>query len=217
MNSNKFTQPIELGPHDSDPSSVENGGAYYNSTTNKARIKENGVWVDYPTSTVFTAYQTAISNLMKSVAYINDIKASGTNGGTFTSGSFQTRTLNNLDDPMGIVTSLSANTFVLPAGRYILEGYATAYRVGAHKCKIRNVTLGTDLIIGSNGFSSNALLAVDLANTVSLFNGTIILATSTTLSLQHFGNVTQNTEGFGTAVSSGINELYSSIKITKLP
>jgi len=116
----KSSRPVNLGSFSSDPSAADNGTMYYNTTLGLLRVKENGVWVDYTSSTVFIAYQTLIANQMRSVAYIKDIKTNGTAGGTFTNGR-QTRVLNTLEDPMGIVTSLSSNQFVLPAGRYAIE------------------------------------------------------------------------------------------------
>lgn len=214
MNSNKFTQPLEFGSHDSDPTwVVEDGVAYYNTLTTKLRIKENNVWVDYTTSATFTAYQTLLTNASRSVAYIRDLKASGTAGGTFTSGSWQTRALNTLDDPQAIVTSLTSNTFTLPAGRYVIDGTATAYRVNGHQTKIRNVTDATDVFLGTTGYSSGAALSLDLTISHSNFTGTINIATAKTFSLQHFCKLTGT---YGSAASAGVSEQYSFIRIMKL-
>ena len=57
------------------------------------------------------------------IAYLKDVKAANTAGGTFTSGAFQTRTLNTVEGDASIV-SLAANQFTLQAGTYHIEGVA---------------------------------------------------------------------------------------------
>jgi len=212
LNTSKFAKPIRTGSLSSDPSTADNGTAYYNFSLGKWRVKENNVWVDFVTSTVFAAYQTLATTTSRSVAYIRDLKASGTASGTFTSGAWQTRTLNNLDDPIGFVT-LASNQFTLPAGRYVLDGTACAYRVNGHQTRIRNITDSTDAILGTSGFSAGGVLSTDLTSSHSNFTGTINITGTKTFALQHFCNLSGS---FGQPAGTGSNEQYSFIRIMKL-
>jgi len=153
-----------------------------------------------------------VPELIPRIATISDVKASGSFGGTFTSGSYQTRVLNTLDDPTGIVTSLTSNQFILPIGEYNFEIFGTAYRVGIHKLKLRNITDSTDALIGSTQVSGTA----DSTTSVSYVSGKVVLAAPKTFELQHRCTTTVATNGFGDAAAFGDTERYSEITITKV-
>jgi hypothetical protein len=159
-----------------------------------------------------------VPQLQQRIATISDVKASGTAGGTATSGSYQTRTLNTLSDPTGIVTSLSSNQFTLPAGEYFIEGTAPAYWCEQHKTKIRNITDSTDAILGSSEYIRSAGGAANSAqsSTRSSFSGTITISSSKAFELQHRVSLTVASEGYGVASSFGESEVYSILKITKV-
>ena len=145
-------------------------------------------------------------------ATLSDQKASGTAGGTFTSGAYQTRTLQTLVDDTGIVTSLASNQFVLSAGTYYIDAWALGHRVGTHKAKIRNITDSTDALIGG---VTTIGTATDLSN-ISPVKGTITITAAKTFELQHRCSSTFATEGFGRAATFGDVEIYSTVKITKV-
>lgn len=151
---------------------------------------------------------------VRKVAFISDQKAAGTEGGGFTSGAFQTRDLNTLVDPFGIV-SLSSNQFTLQAGTYRVRAKAPAYSdagsIDRHQCKIRNVTDSTDTLIGSSEYNG------DGGNTTSSFvEGLIVITSAKTFALQHRCGTTQATFGFGLASNFGVNEVYATVEIEKL-
>jgi hypothetical protein len=152
-----------------------------------------------------------VSQVQPRIATITDQKTSGTSGGTFTSGAFQTRTLNTLDDPTGIVTSLSSNQFVLPAGEYYIEGSAPAVICNNHIARIRNVTDSTDAVLGSSEVATSAATT----QTRSVFFGKVVITSAKTFELQHRCLTTRNTDGFGTA-STFATEVYSIVKITRV-
>lgn len=210
-NVSRFNKPIEPGNATTNPTNIENGTQYYNSVTNKLTVYENGVWVTYPTKTEFDSFVTETRNLSKSIAVITDSKPNGTAGGTFTSGAWRTRTLNTLSDPMSIITSLASNEFTLPAGRYEIEAFAVGYLCGLNKIKLRNVTDNVDVVIGSNSFSNASSV-----QGISQLDGVFTIDSAKTFQLQHWCSVTRNTNGFGLAVSAGVDEVYASIKIRKL-
>ena len=152
--------------------------------------------------------------------WLRDVKSSGTAGGTLTSGSYQTRTLNT---QVGDTTFCSltngttgtdgtANRFTLTAGTYNIEASAAGRLVNRHKIKLRNITDSTDSIIGT----SEEAVAGNNANCRSFLNGIIILTSTKTFELQHRGETTAATNGFGIASGFGEVEIYAQIKITKI-
>jgi len=149
---------------------------------------------------------------IRRVATIKDEKAANTDGGTFTSGSFQTRTLNTLVDPFGLV-SLSANQFTLQPGTYRIEAHAPAFRVNRHKAKLRNITTSADTIIGTNSFSQSASAYAD---SYSIVSGVFSITTATVFEIQHRCESTLATFGFGNLCNFGVVEVYTQVEIEKL-
>ncbi len=148
---------------------------------------------------------------LKHVATITDEKADTTAGGGFTSGSYQTRTLNTLDDT-GMGVTLSSDQFTLPKGKYFISASAPAYNVDDHKIKLRNITDSTDDIMGSSESSA----AADTSTNRSELEGIINIPSTKTFELQHRCQTTKATDGFGLPMSFGDVEIYSQVKIEKL-
>lgn len=145
-------------------------------------------------------------------AYVKDVKSSGTAGGTFTSGAWQTRDLNTLEGDTEFV-SLSSNQFTLSEGKYEIEAIAQAYAVDKHAIKLRNTTDSTDDIIGGVTFSDN--LDGGHSNN-SVLKGQIDITSSKTFEIQHRSDLTQASNGFGLAFGVGVSEIYCQVKITKI-
>ena len=164
---------------------------------------------------------TGVPLLQPRIATLSDVKASGTAGGTATSGSYQTRTLNTLSDPSGIVTSLASNQFVLPAGEYYIEAEAPAAAVGQqvigkHKAKLRNITDGVDSIIGTATAAQGNPTSSVIISSTSNIKGNLVISSSKTFEVQHRVETTRAGDGFGTPSSFGDNEVYTIVKITKV-
>jgi hypothetical protein len=186
------------------PITPQNGIVLYGSSSESqlfenVRIPIRG-WSS--ASQVFTTIPTP--------ATIKDVKASGTNGGGTSASVYQTRTLNNLDDPSGIVTSLSANQFILAAGTYYIRSSAPAYAVSQHQTRIRNITDSTTALVGSTEYSLSTV------NGRSIIRGTITITSSKTFELQHYTQSAQASNGFGSATATGEVEVYSIVEINKL-
>lgn len=99
--------------------------------------------------------ESGASGLFDAYAYLRYQLTSGNDGGTVTTGSFQTRPLNTeVFDSAGIV-SLSANQFTLQTGSYLLKGRAPFFRTAQARLKIRNITDSTDEGFGDNCFSQD--------------------------------------------------------------
>jgi hypothetical protein len=153
--------------------------------------------------------KTAVSAIgQPQIAYIKDVKSSGTAGGTFTSGSYITRTLNTIEDTYGIVSSLTSNQFILPAGKYDIHIIAPRYLVNVSKVKLRNITDSTNDIIGLA--SDNGSGMIDLAY------GIITIGAPKTFEVQHRCGTTRSTDGLGTAASYGESEIFTVVRIQKL-
>lgn len=201
---------------------VGNGYGRVTATTSSASI----VMVNTsgsPTNMAFTLqvtrqgsdYRTpskAIGLPAQRIAYIKDVKASGTSGGAFTSGSWLTRTLNNIDDPTGLVVSLASSQFILPAGIYDIEVNAPAYNVARHKAKLRNITDSVDLLIGGSDYNAQAAPV----QTSSVITGRINITSQKTFEIQHRATVTKTVDGFGVETLVGVDEVYTQVKIVKV-
>ena len=148
-----------------------------------------------------------------SYAKITDTKASGTAGGTFTSGSWQTRTLNTKDSDDDLIVTLDDSRLtILHAGKYRVKASAPAYEVGGHKIRLRNITDGTTEIVGSSAYLNNTINVM----THSFLSGEFTIASSKVFELQHH---CQNTDAAGLGVDlagDAENAVYATIEIWRL-
>lgn len=141
--------------------------------------------------------------------YIRDQKAQGTNGGTFTSGAWQTRDL-NLIIPASANISLLNNQIILQPGIYEVEACASAYAVDSHKIRLQNITDSITLAFGSSAFSNSTNPSL----TTSVLRTKIFVNIPTTLELQHQCQTTKTTDGFGLATNFG-SEVYTIVKVVQ--
>jgi len=143
-------------------------------------------------------------------ANIQDQKAQNTAGGTFTSGAFQTRTLNTVvSDSAGII-SLSSNAFTLGPGTYRTECFAPAYGVASHQLRLRNTTDSTTVL---TGISARANVSADVVDLAAL-SGRFTITASKTFELQHQAQTTRSSDGFGVAANFG-TEVYAVVELWK--
>ena len=145
------------------------------------------------------------------VAYIKDAKASGTAGGTFTSGAWQTRDLNTLSGDIGFV-SVSSNQFTLQPGKYKIDASAPAYLCNLHKLKLYNITDSSDAIIGSSEYAD----VTNLVQNSSFLEDEINISVPTIFEIQHRCSSTQASTGLGNTATFGVDEIYTQVKLTKL-
>ena len=147
------------------------------------------------------------------VITLKDVKAPISNGGTFTAGSFQTRTLNTLENPQSVTwVSLLANQFTLQPGTYRIWGAAPAYRVDRHQATLYNITDSVVQIIGSSALANSG----SLAETNSIIVGVVVLASAKVFEFQHRCAATKSGDGFGLSAFFGIDDVYATVEITKL-
>lgn len=144
------------------------------------------------------------------IAVFNETQASGTNGGTSTSGSFLKRTLNTTvkNDISGC--SIASSVITLPAGTFYVSARSPINQGGYQQARIRNTTDGTDLALSGSGYSPpSTSINVDLT-----IQGFFVLAASKTIELQYRVG-TGISSGLGLAVAFG-DEVFSSITIMKV-
>lgn len=149
---------------------------------------------------------------------IQDQKSSGTVGGTGTSGSWQTRTLNTLVRNNNSIASLSSNQFTLPAGTYYIKARSPLYYVGGfNRIRLYNVTDATTAQLGYNqgqlsGNSPDRTMSIDAP-----LETVITIAGSKTFRIDYYAESfsKSTTENLGVANSLG-TEIYTSVSIWKL-
>jgi len=147
------------------------------------------------------------------ILHVRDEKSSGTDGGTFTSGAWRTRDLNTVVKNTIPGASLASNQITLPAGTYRIRARAPGNKVDRHKAAIYNDTSSTYLIYGSNSYS---ISTGEYAQTDSVVEGWITLASESVLELRHYCQKTIATDGFGIDTTFGVVEVYSEVIIEKV-
>jgi len=149
----------------------------------------------------------------RSYVKVSDVKSAGTDGGTFTSGAWRTRTLNTEDnDPDGIC-SLSNSQITLDAGTYECSISCPGFRVENHKAKLINATDDADIIMGTAEYSYNT---ASRAQTKSIVSGRFTIASNKALEVRHYCFTTY-ARGFGTAGNlDGSDEVYTIAEFWKV-
>lgn len=135
---------------------------------------------------------------------MRDEKDSGTQGGTFSSGGYQDRTLNTLVTNEGSHAALDSNIITLQPGTYYCRIICPAGQVNRHRAKLRNITDSVDTILGTNAYS------VDADNmTCSEIIGSFTIATAKDFKVQHRCLSEAIGSGFGVFVDDGLTEVYT--------
>ncbi|TIL25733.1 MAG: hypothetical protein E5Y88_12355 [Mesorhizobium sp.] len=137
-------------------------------------------------------------------AVLEDQKATGTDGGTFSSGAWMTRTLNTeVFDPAGLI-ALAANRFTPTVAGWV-EWSAPSCAVGTNiQTRLQNITDGTTAAMGvsdNNRASSTA---------PGLGGGPVVAGKA--YEIQHQCDAGAVTEGFGIASGFGSHEVYTRVK-----
>lgn len=133
-----------------------------------------------------------------------DEKAQATDGGTFTSGSWQTRDLTTEKCDTANIGSLSGNAVTLPAGTYRCDIRAPAYHVTEHKARLYNVTGAASLVEGG----PMPAYASDNGASHSFVVGVFTLGVESAVRVEHYCTVTCATYGLGVALGQGA-EVYT--------
>jgi hypothetical protein len=157
------------------------------------------------------AFEDCETCAMSDLVVVQEQQASGTNGGTFSSGAYRTRTLNTeVLDSAGIA-SLSANQVTLPAGTYRAKAWAECYKVDQHNLRLQNITNSTTLIKGSTCYAGSGTAQSSHGH----LSGEFTLSAQSAIELQHRCATSFSTYGFGLA-SSQDTEVYANLTIERI-
>lgn len=150
--------------------------------------------------------------LFESYAIIVDEKAGGTNGGTATTGSWETRDLNTeYADPDSIV-SISSNQFTLQSGNYLIEWSAPAFACNRHQSRLYNVT---DTSVVAAGTIEKTYTGS--SKTRSFGSTRVVIASAKAFEIQHRVDTTNSNDGYGYSNpwGDGTVNVYTIVKIFK--
>lgn len=171
----------------------------------------SGSWTTVSTDVLASTAKAFQAQLL----HVRDQKSAGTAGGSFSSGSFQVRTLNTVVGSNEISgSSLASNTISLPAGTYYIEAYAPALAVDGHQARLRNTTDGSTTLVGTSMETADGL-AGTITNH-SVIKGRFTIAGPKDFQLQHRCDSTRSTDGFGSAANFGEVEIYAEALIWKI-
>ena len=140
-----------------------------------------------------------------------DKKATSTLSGTFNSGSWQTRTLNNVSGSY-VWGSLTSNQVTLEPGTYTAFSSAPAGSVNDNQSRLQNITDASTEIEGTPEFAD----AATGIPTKSFAAGTFTITATKTFELQHQCQTSKANNGFGTLGNFGIDIVYAFLIITKI-
>lgn len=155
-----------------------------------------------------TMPSTSGTLLVDQFLHLQDQKTSGTAGGTFTSGAWQTRTLNTeLTDTIG--STLASNQFTLPAGTYYVEAICPTLNTNSSQARLQNITDAATTLLGISSVTGTT------AGGYAFVDGQFTITGTKTFELQHRCSTTKATDGFGYPSSWG-TEVYAEVRVWKV-
>jgi len=158
------------------------------------------------------SFVTGGGKFESALLHVRDEKANGTHGGTNSSGSFLTRTLNTVKTNEISGASLSSNQIILPSGTYYIQGRSISYRTDETKTKLRNITDSSDAVI-----STSTRAGYDAVTTCdNWIIGRFTITAQKTFELQQRSNNYVAGDGYGTASNFSTVEVYSDVQIWKV-
>lgn len=138
-------------------------------------------------------------------------QASGTDGGSFNSGGWQTVPLNTeVADPNNNGV-LALNEITLQVGTYRFRGWMNGYTVDGVQCRLFNVNTASVLGYGRCAVCPPTS-AVALQSTIE---GRFTLASIQAVRMEAQCTTTRATDGFGQALSFGATEIYGALEFVK--
>jgi len=134
-------------------------------------------------------------------AIFRDLKNSSTAGGTFTSGAWRTRDINDTQYNGITGASIASNQITLAAGSYFITVTAMAYEVAGNQVRLQNITDSTTTITGQSAYASGS--------SEGNLSGYFTIAGSKVFEVQHRSQNTRAAIGFG--VDNTFNDNYYTI------
>jgi len=143
---------------------------------------------------------------------IQDQKVQNTQGGTFTSGAWQTRDLTVLVANVGSHASLGSNQITLNDGVYQVNGSAPALGVSSHQTRLYNITDSVVEVIGTVDYQGSTL--ADNQGRSTLQGRFTVSGGPKVYEVQHQAAVTRAVNGFGVAANF-TTEVYTTIELIR--
>lgn len=184
-----------------------------NSVINQSTIDASQLQSQIDTITGTTIPDSTLPKLgIDKYARFSDTKQVGISGGTFTSGSWITRTLNTeeFNSITGCTLNPSTSRITLPAGNYYIRAVAPAYAVEQTRAALYNNATSSML-----ARSTSVYAWIQGVNTVLSINTLITLAETSEIELRHKCTSTKTTNGLGVATGM-VDEKYAEIEIWKV-
>jgi len=146
--------------------------------------------------------------------HVRDEKASGSAGGTATSGSFFTRTLNTSVTNEISGASLASNQITLPSGTYFIYASAPGYGTNRIKTKLRNITDSTDTLIGSGTYTDSVSAVAEVKSFIA---GRFTISAQKTFEIQQRVQTTfADANALGIQMGFSVAEIYTDVQIWKI-
>lgn len=147
---------------------------------------------------------------------VRDEKSTGTTGGTFTAGAWQTRDITaEISDTGGHCTLPGSNVIRLAAGTYQYKIKCPAFQVGKHQARLYDVT-GAAVVTNGEGSCEFSGTSTANGHVSSFIIGVFTIAGSNDFRIEHYGNATVATNGFGYANGFGLKEIYTIAEFWKV-
>jgi len=145
-----------------------------------------------------------IQGIYKDYVCVRDKKAQNTDGGTFTSGAWRTRDINEELADTANICSIASNQITLAAGTYRCLISCPALAVGRHQTRLYDITNSATLLTGSSEWSNQNYGD----QTRSVLVGRFTLASQTVLEVQHQCQSSGTSQGLGTGANF-TDEIYT--------
>jgi hypothetical protein len=136
-------------------------------------------------------------------------QAIGTNGGTFTAGSWQTRTLNTSTVTSGLYphSKLSSNQIILNPGTWYLRASCPAFCVGENSARFYDAAGATAFAMGQ---VTDSGVLPEGSTTNALVENTATFGNTAAVEIQHRCATSVDNVGFGKATGFG-TEVYTTV------
>jgi len=147
------------------------------------------------------------------IAILKDVRSNGTNGGSATNGSWETRSLTAIEGNESFV-SLSSNQFTLSPGSYVILWRAGAVNAGMHTTRLYNITTSAKTSQGTVVLSNDGTYEA-MSFGKHIFN----ISVSTVFEIQSWVGSSHATTGYGVAGAGNIDgsdEIYSQVLIRRI-
>ena len=144
--------------------------------------------------------------------HVRDEKSAGTDGGSSSGGSVQTRDLNTVVTNEITGASLGSNQITLPSGTYYIEAYTHGYACNKHRLFLYNVTDSSYTILGSTGYARTS----NAHQTITKVVGRFTIAAQKVFDLRQYFGSTQSGSGFGVSENASRTEYYTNAQIWKV-